>query len=86
MADEDHPSLRESNKYLPGDIPQEFEQAKADFLMLTQDQRIAFMRTYDEALRESLDRKTYATRGDAQLLTHQRELRYIHAAMVRSGR
>jgi hypothetical protein len=86
MADYDHASLAESNKYLVGDVSEEFQKAKADFLYLNPQQRIAFMRTYDEALRESLDRKTYATRGDAQLLTHQRELRDIHAAMVRAGR
>jgi hypothetical protein len=86
MADYDHQSLAEPNKYLAGDVEGEFQDAKRDFLLLAPHERIAFMRTYDAALRESLDRKTYATRGDAQLLTHQRELRDIHAAMVRAGR
>ena len=86
MADYDHPSLAESNKYLAGDVEGEFENAKADFLFMNPQQRIAFMQNYDLALRESLDRKSYFSRGDAQLLTHQRALRDIHAAMVRSGR
>jgi hypothetical protein len=86
MADYDHASLAESNKYLAGDVEGEFESAKRDFLLLGPADRISFMKTYDAALRESLDRKTYASRGDAQLLTHQRELRTIHAAMVRAGR
>jgi len=78
----DHPSLVESNRYLPDSVENEFEKAKAQFLLCTPAERINFMRMYDAAIAED----GRPTRGVSQLWNHQRQLQAIHFTMLRCGR
>jgi hypothetical protein len=82
MADYDHPSLAEPNRYLPEDVEGEFQKAKVSFLAATPAQRIAFLQTYDAAIAED----GRPTRGVSQLWRHQRELQGIHFSLLKVNR
>jgi hypothetical protein len=82
VADYDHPSLVESNRWLAGSVEEEHERAKVGFLKMQPAQRIEAMRAWQYAIAED----GRATRGTAQLWTQLRELERIHFSLLKVNR
>ena len=82
MRDWDHESLVQANRYLPGDVQEEFEKSKVDFLKMGPGQRIEFMRPWQVAIEQD----GRATPGTAQLWRQLRDLEALHFSLLKVQR
>jgi hypothetical protein len=80
--DWDHDSLVRANKFLPGTIAEEHERAKLDFLKMSPNARIEFMRSWEAAI----EADGRPTKGVAALWRALRDFEALHFNLLRVSR